>query len=131
MYASLYTYQHSAAETLRQEEEIPWRRHLPEAWAEAVIPPLWFKTYDEYEIAARKQLGYDTEDRPCFYTHAYLLKTLHSDDGEDFYETTAYGELVCAWRMRDDRWLIFRITHGGEDCRPNQGFYAFSQEMPR
>jgi hypothetical protein len=107
-----------------------WLRHLPEAWLDAIEPPLYVKRYTEYEICAERSVGYDEDDTPCFTTHHYMLTSIASDDDEEFYEIVTYAEEMAAWRLRDDRWLIFRnITTS--PCNAPRGFYAISPDMPR
>lgn len=107
-----------------------WLKHLPEAWLGAVEAPLYFKRYREYEISAERTLGYDADDHPCFTAHRYVLTRTASDDDEEFYEVVAYAEEMAAWRLRDERWLIFRsITTS--PCNAPRVFYAVSPDMPR
>jgi hypothetical protein len=108
-----------------------WQKALPVEWRDATIAPLHFKQYREYEIPASRTLGYDEEGQPCYYRHTYIISSLRSDDDEEFYESIAYGEEVQAWRLRDERWLIWRIVHEDGVCRGNRGFYSFSESMPR
>ena len=46
-------------------------------------------------------------------------------------EAFAYGEEGEAWRLRDDRLLIWHIVHEDGVCGGNRGFYSFSERMPR
>jgi hypothetical protein len=108
-----------------------WKQGLPHEWRPMAIAPICFDRHRDYEIPAARTLGYDEEMKPCFYHHTYTLGSLCSDDDEEFYETLVYGEEVQAWRLRDDRWLIWRIVHEEGGCRGNRGFYSFSQSMPR
>lgn len=113
-----------------KEIELQWKRHLPADWADAVEPPLYFHHHQEYEIAARRSLGYDADDQPCFVTHRYVLTRLVTDDDEDFYEETVYSEEMHAWRLRDGRWLVYRIHQVGDVNSP-RGFYALHPDIPR
>jgi hypothetical protein len=107
-----------------------WNRLLPADWANQVETPLHFAHYCEYEIAAERTVGYDADDQPCFTAYRFMLTSPASDDDEEFYQVVTHCEEMAAWRLRDERWLIFRMistTH----CNPPRGFYSFSQEMPR
>jgi len=108
-----------------------WQKALPAEWRDAAIAPLDFKQYREYEIPASRTLGHDEEGQACYYRHTYILSSWCSDDDDEFYQAIAYGEEVQAWRLRDERWLIWRIVHENGVCRGNRGFYSFSEEMPR
>jgi len=108
----------------------PWIKHLPVGWHDAIEAPLYFKQYSEYEIDAQRTLGYDADDQPCFTAHRFQLTNLASDDDEEFYEVVSYSEEMAAWRLRDDRWLIFRAI-STNTCNPPRGFYAISPDMPR
>ena len=101
---------------------------MPSGWQDATEAPLYFKQYSEYEMPAERALGYDADDRPCFTSHRFLLTSLASDDGEEFYEVVTYSEEMAAWRLRDERWLVFRLISTNNSPR---GFYALSPEMPR
>jgi len=114
----------------RFENEPAWLEHLPDEWLEAIEVPLYFEQYSEYEINAERAVGYDADDRPCFATHRFLLTSLVSDDDEEFYEVVAYAEEMVAWRMRDERWLVYRRNSANQGGQP-RSFYAFSAEMPR
>ncbi|HXE38898.1 MAG TPA: hypothetical protein VN639_10505 [Azonexus sp.] len=107
-----------------------WTRHLPEGWRETVEAPLHFRLYREYEMSAERTVGYDGDDKPCFAAHHFQLTSLASDDDEEFYEIVTYAEEMAAWRLRDERWLIYRaISTNG--CNAARSFYAFSADMPR
>ena len=108
-----------------------WTADLPPEWRPMAIAPLSFSVHRDYELPASRTIGYDEEMATCFYRHTYVLGELCSDDGEEFYEAIVYGEEVCAWRLRDDRWLVWKITHEHGECRGNRGFYSFSEQMPR
>lgn len=107
-----------------------WLRHLPGEWRQAIEVPLYFEQYSEYEISAERAVGYDADDRPCFTTHRFLLTRLVSDDDEEFYEVVTYAEEMAAWRLRDERWLVFRRNSADQGGQP-RSFYAFSTVMPR
>jgi len=122
---------HSALPCRKKGRDLEWKKALPVDWRAAAIAPLNFTTYREYEMPASRTLGHDEEGQACYYRHTYILSSLCSDDDEEFYEAIAYGEEVEAWRLRDERWLIWRIVHEDGVCRGNRGFYSFSENMPR
>ncbi|THG77213.1 hypothetical protein E5198_16795 [Pseudomonas sp. A-1] len=66
----------------------------------------------------------------CYYTHDFRVEELRTDDDEEFYVCTLYGESLAAWLLRDGRWLIHRIVRNDEHCE-GQAFYSFSPAMPR
>ena len=107
-----------------------WDKHLPREWREAIEDPLYFAQYSEYEMVANRAVGYDADDLPCFTSHRFQLTRLASDDDEEFYELVTYSEEMAAWRLRDERWLIFRLI-ATNNCGEPRGFYLFSPEMPR
>lgn len=116
----------------RREREPDWQKGLPAEWPKwrlAAVTPLNFSTFREYEMPASRTPGYDEDGQPCYYHHCYVLGELLSDDDEAFYEHIAYGEEVEAWRLRDERWLIWRIVHENGGCRGNRGLYCFSESM--
>lgn len=110
--------------------EPDWRQRLPERYANAIVPPLYFKQYSEYEISAVRSVGYDADDQPCHVAHRVELTRIVSDDDEEFYEIVSYQEEMAAWRLRDDRWLVFRLS-SADQCTSPRGFYALSPDMPR
>lgn len=115
----------------RQLERLPgWQRNLPDEWRDAIDTPLYFEQYSEYEISAERSVGYDADDRPCFTAHRYELTRLVSDDDEEFYEVVTYREELAAWRLRDERWLVYRRICTADGNAP-RGFYTFSPTMPR
>lgn len=107
-----------------------WQKHLPSEWRDAIEAPLHVKQYSEYEMPAERTVGYDADEKPCFTSHRFLLTSLSSDDGETFYEVVTYSEEMAAWRLRDERWLVFRLISTNND-KLARGFYAFKPEMPR
>lgn len=110
--------------------EPAWDALLPAEWRDAVEAPLYFRSYSEYEIYAQRSVGYDADDQPCFTTYRFALTRLVMDDDEEFYEEISRSEQLAAWRLRDERWLVFRIASPGPQPQP-RGFYAISPEMPR
>jgi len=115
---------------LPDAQENDWRKYLPAEWSDAVDIPLYFERHVEYEIRAGRLLGYDAEHRTCFTSHHFQLTYPASDDDEEFYEIVTYTEEMSAWRLRDERWLVFRLIGTG-DCQTPRGFYVLSPEMPR
>jgi hypothetical protein len=107
-----------------------WNRLLPTDWADQVETPLRFAHYSEYEIAAERTVGFDADDQPCFTAYRFMLTSTASDDDEEFYQVVTHSEEMAAWRLRDERWLVFRKA-GTKHCNPPRGFYSFSQKMPR
>jgi hypothetical protein len=112
------------------DNQIEWQQHLPVEWRDSVIAPLDFTTHREYEMAASRSFGYDGEGRACYYAHRYALDASRSDDDEDFYRVVAYGEAVLAWRLRDERWLIYRRIYTGGENALGRAFYSFSDRPP-
>lgn len=114
-----------------EDTKVDWQRYLPRDWRELVVVPFSFRVWQEYEADARRSIGYDIDQHPCHYTHHYRLTEIRSDDDESFYPVLTYGETVHAWRLRDERWLIYREVHV-DDCSSNsRGFYTFASEMPK
>lgn len=111
--------------------EPAWTDKLPSKWRPMIVAPLVFHCHTEYEITASRTLGEDEDGRRCYYAHDYLLVGERSDDGEDFYRAVDYGEKVCAWRLRDERWLIYREVITRDDVAPGRSFYNFATECPR
>ncbi|HEY6898883.1 MAG TPA: hypothetical protein VI279_16610 [Rhodocyclaceae bacterium] len=109
--------------------EEAWRRGLPSAWRDAVVAPLWFRRFEDYEAAASRRVGYDEDGLPCWCDYRYRLEALRSDDGEDFYAETLYAESGRSWRLRDGRWLHYREVLGEE--REGRGFFCLGEEAPR
>jgi hypothetical protein len=113
-----------------QPGEPDWLAYLPAEWRETVEPPLYFERYSEYEIRAERTVGYDADDQRCFTAHRYVLTSLASDDDEEFYELVTYSEEMAAWRLRDERWLVYRRI-STNNCNHSRSFYALSPDMPR
>lgn len=112
------------------ESATRWDRHLPDIWSKHVDEPLYVNNFREYEMPAERTVGYDASDKPCFTSHRFALTQIHSDDDEEFYETVSYYEEMAAWRLRDGRWLVYRIINSGQ-CNSPRGFYVISPTMPR
>jgi hypothetical protein len=108
-----------------------WQKHLPPEYRALVIAPLDIRCYRDYEMTAERDVGHDEDDKPCFTAHRFGLFEPRSDDDEEFYSVLAYGESLAAWRLRDDRWLIWREIISEENCGEARSFYCLAQEMPR
>jgi hypothetical protein len=107
-----------------------WNRQLPKEFRDLVEAPLYFETYSEYEIDATRVVGFDADAQPCFTAHRVELTELVSDDDETFYEMVLYSEEMAAWRLRDERWLIYRRI-SSPDSQTARGFYSLGPDMPR
>lgn len=107
-----------------------WREHLPAAWQAMVGEPTRFEVFRDDELDAERCFGYDAHRVACYYAHAYRIDELRTDDDEEFYVSTLYGEALEAWRLHDGRWLIHRIVRSDEHCA-GRAFYSFGQSMPR
>lgn len=120
----------NAAKPSQEEAFEDWQKHLPEAWLGAIDQPMHFKRCSEYEICGERSIGYDADDKPCFTAHQFMLTSVASDDDETLHEVVTYAEEMAAWRLCDQRWLIFR-TITTAPCNAPRGFYAISPDMPR
>ena len=107
-----------------------WRCGLPAKWRDAVVVPLEMKTHRDYEADAVRTLGRDEDGGLCFSTHRYVLREFRSDDGDDFFMAPIYGEALSAWRLRDGRWLLYRIVAVGEELENARGFFVLSESPP-
>jgi hypothetical protein len=113
----------------KRQPAIDWRRDLPKEWQRLVISPLVVERFRDYEMAAERFVGRDEDNQPCYCSSRFVVMETRSDDDEEFYQIAAYAESLKAWRLRDGRWLIFRlISREGER---GSGFYSFSDRMPR
>jgi hypothetical protein len=115
----------------RASTPINWQQDLPEDWRASVVEALDFTEFREYEMPACRTLGHDEAGDLCFYAHRFTLTESRSDDDEDFYEAITYSETVRGWRLRDGRWLIYRIVQNGDEASSGRGFYSFSEQAPR
>jgi hypothetical protein len=82
--------------------------------------------FQEYQLDAQRWVGYDADEQPCYTAHHYALPAQDASAGA----AVAYSEMLAAWRLRDERWLVFRLIGAGGATLP-RGFYVFSPEMPR
>lgn len=124
---------HTQTSTLprQDQEDCTWQEHLPREWRELVVAPLVLRRYRDYEMAADRVVGEDGEGRACYTAHRFMLTEPRSDDGEEFYAVLTYGEELAAWRLRDERWLVWREERAEERCEQARSFYCLAQEMPR
>lgn len=107
-----------------------WRERLPDEWQEMVLEPVRFEVHRDAELAAERCFGYDARRIACYYAHHYRVTEPRSDDDEEFYVGTLYGESLVAWLLLDGRWLIHRIVRT-EEHGDGRAFYSFSPSMPR
>ena len=121
----------SSASPRQERDDQSWLEHLPAEWRALVVAPLELRRYQDYEMAAARVVGYDADDKPCYTAHRFSLTEPRSDDGEEFYTVLAYGEELAAWRLRDERWLVWREIRAEEECAQARSFYSLAQAMPR
>jgi hypothetical protein len=124
-------YSPTSCRALHQPGWADWRQDLPAEWQEQAIAPFDIERFDEYEMAASRCFGYDIDGAICFYSHDYALEEPRFDDDEEFYSVVTSAETVRAWRLRDERWLIFRQHHSGYECTPQRGFFVLAEQPPR
>ena len=118
----------SSAETATH----PRHRGLPAHWGDSVVAPLVFEVQREYEIPAARIIGRDEDDLSCYCAYSYSLPELCCDDDDVFYEAAVYAEELCAWRLRDGRWLVRRIVLTRDDEEESaEASYCLSEAMPR
>lgn len=109
----------------------PWQAQLPTAWRTRVIRPETFRVDREYEVPARRVVGYETSGAPCFCSFDYRQVATRSDDDEDLYEVLVYAESLRAWRLHNGRWLVHRrVQPFGEEGEELTTF-GFESRMPR
>ncbi len=107
----------------RRRQEIPWTEALPPDCLEQVTAPLYFDHYLDYQLAAERILGRDEDDEICFCAHSYVLEAPD--------HTAIYAESLKAWRLRDERWLVYRVVQREGRLDDGRGFYVLAGEMPR
>lgn len=107
-----------------------WLTHLPPEWRQVVVAPLDFELHREYEADAARAIGRDEDGVPCFTAHHFVFEEARSDDDDDFYHVVAYAESLSAWRLRDGRWLIYRVIVYEGEVERGRSFYSFSDAMP-
>ena len=108
-----------------------WSHHLPAEWRNQVVEALDFTEHREYEMPATRTFGRDVDGELCYYAHRFALSDSRSDNDEDFYQVVTYSETVHAWRLRDERWLSYRLVQTGDDAGPGRAFYSFADKPPR
>ncbi|MDR2164623.1 MAG: hypothetical protein LBO79_03135 [Zoogloeaceae bacterium] len=108
-----------------------WRARLPAAWRALADPPLELRRYRDEELAAERMVGYDADGNACYTAHRFCIVEPRSDDDETFYAVVTYGEELAAWRLIDERWLIWRRIRTEESPEDARGFYSLSEEIPR
>jgi hypothetical protein len=132
MFPMLYTEHASASRrSTRDTQDVAWSGQLPSAWKDLVVAPISFDIFQEFEIVADRTLGYDEDHRACYCAARYVLSELRSDDDDVFYEEPVYVESLLAWRLRDERWLIFRKVIGNYGLGAAHSFFSFSDSLPR
>lgn len=108
-----------------------WWSLLTPGWRSLAVPPRSFRVFREYEVPARRVLGYDGAGTPCFCAYDYRLMALRSDDDEDFYQAATYVESLTSWRLRDGRWLVHRRVEPLGDEGEEVVELSIAQQMPR
>ncbi|PQJ95563.1 hypothetical protein CXB77_15690 [Chromatium okenii] len=108
-----------------------WRAQLPLEWREQVIAPTSFRVFREYEIPARRIIGYDSNNQPCYCAYDYRLIDLRSDDDEEFYTALAYDESLVAWRLHNQHWLIYRCVGAFDENDHGEQQLSVAAQMPR
>lgn len=111
-------------------EQPDWRQRVPLEGHAQVREPVTFEVHRDAELAAVRCFGYDAQRSACYYAHHYAVDEPRSDDDEEFYVCTLYGESLVAWQLRDGRWLVHRQLRSDEQGE-GQAFYSFSPSMPR
>ena len=106
-----------------------WSSRLPPAWRGRVVAPCRFKVYREFEIPARRVLGFDTRGEICFRAHDYRLLDACSDDDEDFYGVLTYAESVVAWRLKEQGWLLYRRVESQVDDEGREDGFSLVDEQ--
>ena len=111
--------------------EAEWREDLPEDWRAQVVRPAFFVQHKEYEIAAERVIGYETEEEACYCRFRAEITEWCTDEEGDWCIVPLYGEHLSAWRLIDDRWLVLRRLFHQEDGASSHAFFSFSEEMPK
>lgn len=112
--------------------DIAWDSLLPRDWRAQAVAPVEFDVFREYEVAAERTVGRDENGAACYHAHRYVLHELRSDDDEDYYLMAVYGEALAAWRLRDGRWLSYRVVGAEGDAAEGaaHGFFSLGEEDP-
>jgi len=82
---------------------------LPEEYHGKIVPPVRTERHIDLSAHASKVLGYDGDDRRCFYQHAFTITEERFDADEFPVEVGVYQERVLGWRLRDGRWLKLKV----------------------
>jgi hypothetical protein len=105
--------------------EVNWSERVPHPWRCLAIAPLWVDVNRDAQAHAERWVGYDEEELPCYCRYRFQMQTdPQAMDGH-------YTEDLCAWRLRDGRWMIHRIVQTAAADGHTYSFYAFSETMPR
>jgi hypothetical protein len=82
---------------------------LPEEFHGKIVLPVRTERHVDHSAHASKVLGYDGDERRCFYQHVFTL-TEERFDAEEFpVEVSVYHEHVLGWRLLDGRWLKLKV----------------------
>lgn len=108
-----------------------WCEDLCPIWIDLVVPPCSFRVFRDHDVAARRVVGHDGSNTPCFQAYDYRRLDVRSDDDEEYYLAVSYSESVSAWRLRDGRWLVHRRVEplGDEDAATSA--LSIDARMPR
>ena len=85
------------------------RDELPDEFATYVVLPVRTVRHDDPSAHSSKVLGYDGDDRRCFYQHAFTLTEQRFDADEFPVEVSVYQERVLGWRLHDGNWLRLKV----------------------
>ena len=107
-----------------------WFRRLPVELLDRISEPVSLEPYEEYEMDARRYVGFDATGVPCFTSHVFHIMRPASDDDVTYYEVACFKEEMAAWRLPDNRWLVFRLVENSS-CTSSEGTYTLSDTMPR
>ena len=134
MYSTPYTQANNASKperSIRDARSVRWWDDLDVSSKVQVVAPMRFDLFREYEMAAERIVGYDENEEPCYCAFRHVLTELRSDDDEVFYEAPTHAESLTSWRLRDERWLVFRNIVGSCERGTAYSFFTFSEAMPR
>lgn len=123
LYKNLY-FDIAPGHTRRPKAAIRWNEDLPTKWQAQIVAPLYFDHYIEYEIAAERIIGRDEDDAACFCTFSYV----QAEAGPEY---RTWAETLKAWRLRDGRWLTYRVVVRNGQLARGRGFYTLGNSMPR
>lgn len=129
----LYTHQYfdiAPGHVRRPTEAINWREGLPREWADQVVAPLYFDHYMDYQIAAARILGRDEDEQICYCAHSFVLESSAACGAHRQAAIMTYAESLRAWRLRDGRWLTYRIVVAPGATNKPRGFFSLSNTRP-